>query len=167
MADYQAHIKQAKKNLTILSGISKQIDQSWDWQVTCCYYVAVHLMNAHIAKTANLHYKTHEKVKTSLYSPTSSCKIPDDIYTAYIKLENLSRRARYLCHDDPSNALDGSRPFFTYDKHLKKAIQQLDKLLAYFTNSYYENFGITEINCIEIQGLTLLSFRYKQVVFAA
>ena len=87
MADYQAHINQAKKNLTILSGISKQIDKSWDWQVTCCYYVAVHLMNSHIAKTANLHYKTHEKVKTALYDPMSTCKIPDDTYAAYIKLE--------------------------------------------------------------------------------
>lgn len=166
MADYQAHINHAKKNLTILSGISQRIDQSWDWQVTCGYYVAVHLMNARIAKSANLHYKTHEKVKIALYDTLSSCKIPDDIYTAYVKLENLSRRARYLCHDDPAASTDDAHAFFTYDKHLKKAIVQLDKLLNYFHDIYKENFGVTEINCIEIKNLAFTNFKYKQVVFA-
>jgi hypothetical protein len=165
MADYQAHINQAKKNLVILSSISQRVDQSWDWQVTCAYYVAVHLMNAHIAKSANLHYKTHEKVKNALYDSLSPCKIPDDIYTSYVKLENLSRRARYLCHDDPETAVDAAHAFFTYDKHLKKAIIQLDKLLNYFSNLYNENLGSTEINCIEIKSLSLSNFKYKQVVF--
>ena len=53
MADFQAHITQAKKNLQVLSEISLQINNSWDWQVTCSYYTAVHLMNAHLAYTVN------------------------------------------------------------------------------------------------------------------
>ena len=161
MADYQAHINQAKRNLIIFSNLSKKVPDSWDWQVTSCYYVAVHLMNAHLAKTANLHYKTHDKVKLALYDTMSTCKIPDEIYTAYVKLENLSRRARYLCHDDPKLLMDSDKPFFTYDKHVKKAINQLDRLLLFYSSKYSENFGITEVDCIEIKNIIFVNFTYK------
>jgi len=158
MADYQAHINQANKNLTVLSGINATVNESWDWQVTCAYYVAVHLMNSHIAKTANLHYKTHEKVKIALYSETSTCKIPDSIYVAYVRLENLSRRARYLCHDKPTTPVDENAAFLTYDVHLKKAIHQLDTILEHFKSVYQLVFKITPMRDINIVNGELKNF---------
>ena len=160
MADFQAHINQAKRNLSVLHQVNQNTaNNSWDWQVTIAYYVAVHLMNAHIAKKGNLHYKTHEKVKIALFDERSTCKIPDDIYTAYVKLENLSRRARYLCHEDRKG--DNEHAFFTYDKHLKKALVQLNGLMLFFEKEHHVQFDKIDIDCIEIKGLSLLYFPYK------
>src|SRR6201996_3496254 len=147
MADYQSHLNQAKKNLQILADVNKTIHNSWDWQVTLCYYVAVHLMNAHLAIKANLHYKTHVDVKNALFSSTSPCKIPEDIYLDFAKLENYSRRARYLCNDNPHNH-DSDRAFLTYDKHLKKSLILLDRILKYFSIEYEESFDKESIKNI-------------------
>jgi hypothetical protein len=116
MADFQAHITQAKRNLAILSQISLNVNDSWDWQITCAYYTAVHLMNAHLAKTVNLHYRTHVDVKKALYNEAWPCKVSDDVYTAYSILENYSRRARYLCHETIEQTND-SIAYFIYDRH--------------------------------------------------
>src|ERR1700744_2651067 len=161
MADFQAHITQAKKNLATLSEISLNIQNSWDWQVTCAYYTAVNLVNAHLANTVNQHYKTHVDVKKALYNDKWPCKIPDDIYTAYSILENFSRRARYLCHDAVDKT-DDSIAYLIYDKHLKKALKNLDLMLSYFSNLYGISFGKYPIDCIEIRDVQLKYFIYKK-----
>ncbi len=150
MASFENHIDQAKKNLDFLKETNSRNSHHWDWQVTVCFYVAVHLANAHLAKAAGLHYRTHEATKNSLspYNPLSVCSLPEDIYLSYAKLEGLSRRARYLCNDDLSNK--DSAAFFTYDKHFAKAIRNLDKVLFYFNNLYSLNFPIIEIICQEL-----------------
>jgi hypothetical protein len=163
MADFQAHITQAKKNLATLSEISLNITNTWDWQVTCAYYTSVHLMNAHLAKTVNLHYKTHVDVKKALYNSAWPCKVPDDIYTAYSILENYSRRARYLCHETVEQT-DDTIAYLTYDRHLKKILKNLDLILIYFESTYVISFGKYPINCIEIKNVTFSHFIYKQVV---
>ncbi|MES2809387.1 MAG: hypothetical protein V4619_12215 [Bacteroidota bacterium] len=162
MAGFDDHIRQAKGNLSILSEFNQKILNGWDWQVTISYYVAVHLMNAHLAKKANLHYKTHEQVKNALFSLTSIAKIPDDVYTAYVKLEGLSRRSRYLC-----NEISNIQPelgFLTYDKHLKKALKNLDKVIAYISKEYNMTFNKVNIDCIEIKDETLSYFSYQRRV---
>jgi hypothetical protein len=161
MADFQAHITQAKKNLAILSEINLKISNSWDWQVTCAYYCAVHIMNARLAKTFNLHYKTHVDVKKALYNSASPCKISDDVYTAYAILENYSRRARYLCHEQAGQT-DGTIAYLTFDKHLKKTLKNLDLILVYFASKYGIAFIKVSIDCIEIKNLSLSYFVYKQ-----
>jgi len=160
MADYQDHIKQANKNLTILGGINNQFNQNWDWQVTAAYYTAVHLMNGHLAKTANLHYKTHADVKNALFASLSPCKVPDDIYTAFVKLENYSRRSRYLCHEDVEKT-DDSLVYLTYDRHLKKSLGYLDKILSFFSSKYGESFEEISIKCLELKNLKLTHFKYS------
>jgi hypothetical protein len=160
VAAFDDHIRQAKGNISILSEFNKKIDNGWDWQVTIAYYVAVHLMNAHLAKKANLHYKTHESVKNALFSITSVAKIPDDIYTAYVKLEGLSRRSRYLCHEDSSSQLH--LPFLTYDKHLKKALKNLDKVISFINAEYNIQFNKADMDCIEIKDDQLSYFQYKR-----
>jgi hypothetical protein len=156
VANYSEHFLQAKKNMGFLSRVNSTTPESWDWQVTVSYYIAVHVMNGHLAKTADLHYNTHEKVKVALSSPTSVCRIPDEIYTSYVKLEGLSRRARYLCHEDSINA---GNQHFTYDKHLKKAVKNLDKILIHFDNLYEIGFDRVEISCAELKNSSLRYFK--------
>jgi len=160
MAEFQAHVNQATKNLTILSQINKQIKDSWDWQVTTAYYVAVHIMNAHIAKIANLHYTTHDKVKNALYSQTSIAKIDQSIFLDYVKLEHLSRRARYLCNEV---SLDESpHAFLTHDVHFKRALEKLDSVMIYMAKLHSITFSVTNIDCVEIKKLSLKYFKYVQ-----
>ncbi len=163
MADYQAHVKQAKKNLYLISGINQHLKESWDWQVTIAYYAAVHLMNAHLAKKANLHYKTHVDVKNALFMTLSTCKIPEDIYTSFVKLENYSRRSRYLCHEDIEKT-DEAKEYLTYDKHLKKCLGYLDKILTFFNSEYQEDFDKQNIDCIELKNVNLRYFQYAVFV---
>lgn len=165
MADLQAHVKQAKKNLATLSETSQKIKDSWDWQVTMSYYAAVHLMNGHLAAKVNLHYKTHKDVKIALFDERLSCKLPDDIYYAYVSLENLSRRSRYLCHED--SQMDNTHEFKTFDRHLKKALYNLDIILKYFSAEYKLSFEKLPIDCLEIKASSYNYFFYKQSIKAA
>ncbi|MFD1255847.1 hypothetical protein ACFQ3S_03480 [Mucilaginibacter terrae] len=160
MADFQSHINQAKKNLIFLSEVNQKISNSWDWQVTTAYYVAVHLVNSHIAKTANMHFSSHERVKNALYDPKSFAKIDDSVYLAYVKLENLSRRARYLCNDN-GDKTELDMTFVTHDVHLKKALSKLDVLIDFITKTHGQSFNIIPINCIEIKKSNLLYFKYR------
>ncbi|MEO7046837.1 MAG: hypothetical protein ABI091_16160 [Ferruginibacter sp.] len=150
MASFEEHIQQAKKNLSFLTVTNLHSQSSWDWQITICYYVCVHIVNAHIAKTADLHYRTHEAVKNALnpHSALSICKIPQDVYLSYAKLESLSRRARYLCHDDKINPNKHAQ--FTYDKHFARAIRHLDKIISYFKGLYEFEIEMQKINCPEL-----------------
>lgn len=159
MAGFDGHINQSKKNFKTLSLINKSAPESWDWQVTISYYVAVHIVNAHLAQCADLHYKTHESVKNALFKDTSIAKIPEEIYTSYVKLEGLSRRARYLCHENSGDNIENTH--FTYDKHLKRALKYLDKVLDYFKSKYGIEFDIIDIDCIELKNESLKYFQYK------
>lgn len=159
MASYEAHIDQAKKNLAFLISNNSRDSPHWDWQVTICYYVAVHLANAHLAKAANMHYRTHEAVKNALCPhPLSLTQLPEAVYLAFAKLEGLSRRSRYLCHDSPCNREEIA--FFTYDKHFAKAIKNLDKLLCHFKALYGIYFVNLEVKCADLNknsGLVIFS----------
>lgn len=160
MASFQNHIDQAKRNLAFLSSINTTHNIYWDWQVTTCYYVNVHLVNAHLANTANLHYRTHEDVKNAInpFNALAIGKIPEDVYLAYAKLEGLSRRSRYLCHEEKKE--DGN--FITYDKHFAKALKSLDLILTYFSQLYDIDFGILTVECIELTTKTPLKlFKVK------
>lgn len=163
MASFDQHINQALKNFRVLEGINRAVPDSWDWQVTAAFYSGVHLVNAHLAKTANLHYRTHKDVKLSLFSAMSPAKIPEDIYLAYAKLEMLSRRARYLCSDqEKPNPGDESKAFLSFDKHLRKALLHLDKLLIYLASVYHLTFPKVQLDCIELTGVTLTYFAHAK-----
>lgn len=153
MANFDEHIAQAKRNLLFLKSINAQCNDHWDWQVTTCFYVGVHLANAHIAQKSNMHYRSHSNVKNALNpeNALSITKFEEDQYIAYVKLMNLSRRARYLCHDNPDN-VDGGRGFMTYDVHMNKALKNLDKLLIYFKDQYGITFDSLPINCLEVKN---------------
>ena len=161
LATYLEHINQANKNLSFLDQINFNIDDCWDWQVTVCFYVSVHLVNAHIADKTDQHYRSHEQVKEALnpYNVLSASKLSEDVYKAFDKLQNLSRRSRYLCND---NIVDKNpKGFFTYDKHLCKALKQLDILLQFVNQHYGEEFKKLYVNCIEIKNANLKYFEFR------
>lgn len=148
MANFEEHLAQAKRNLAFLGKINKQCNDHWDWQVTSCFYVVVHLANAHLARVANLHYRTHQQVEFALNPlvPTSISKIDEREFKAYKKLNNLSRRSRYLCHDSETNmSIDAN---FTYDVHFYKALKNLDIFLDFFSTKYSVEFDKLGISCL-------------------
>jgi hypothetical protein len=67
MAGFSAHVDQAIHNCKTLKSINQNVPDSWDWQVTTAFYTAVHLVNGHMAKIANHHYKSHVSVKQALF----------------------------------------------------------------------------------------------------
>ena len=150
MATFNEHINQATKNLQFLVETNSNNSIHWDWQVTVCFYVGVHLINCHLAKIANLHYRTHADVKNAInpHNSLSISTLPEPIYLSYAKLEGLSRRARYLCHDDFQNR--DTNGFFTYDKHFSKAVKNLDIILDYFKCLYSLNFDNLYIKCEDL-----------------
>ncbi len=99
-----------------------------------------------------MHYRKHEEVNSAInpYAVLSPCKLPENVYLAYMKLQGLSRRARYLINEDYTNKSTSAH--FTYDKHLSKALKHLDTLLKYLAVSYKIEFEAFKIKCIEFKG---------------
>lgn len=159
MASFNEHVTQAKSNLAFLVNINQIEPPCWDWQITSCFYIAVHLVNAHLAHVANLHYQTHEQVKHMLNpnNSTSLGRLTEAVYLDYVKLEGLSRRSRYLCAEvkDPMNAVAR----LTYDKHFAKAIKCLDRLIIHFNDAYSMGFAISKIKCDELKRTPLTMFQ--------
>ncbi len=158
MASFQEHINQASKNLQFLCDVNSNINDSWDWQVTISFYAAVHLINAHVAKTSNQHYRSHEDVSNAInpFNTLSPSRLPEDIYLSYTKLQALSRRSRYLINEQKENR--ETKAFFTYDKHFSKAIKNIDVVLKYIEKSYSVSFPKTSISCIELKKSPLTFF---------
>lgn len=150
MASFDEHILQATSNLKFLEETNAKSQSFWDWQITTAFYVAVHVVNAHLAKVGNLHYRTHEDVKNAInpHRPLALGKIDEQMYLCYVKLEGLSRRARYLCHDSPDN--HATIGHITCDKHFTKSIRKLEPLLVYFKNMYTLTLPVTKVKSPEL-----------------
>lgn len=163
MADFEAHIKQAKSNIYFLDKVDSSISNCWDWKVTVCFYVAVHLMNSHLAKKTTHNYRTHIQVDDALnpLNPLSLTKIDEPTYLAYVKLKKLSRRSRYIIHqDDPKS----TSVCMTFDKHFMRAIMNLNIVMEYINSEYNIVFSEVEIDCIEIKSRNFKYFKYKKAV---
>ncbi len=162
MANFADHISQAEKNLLFLQEINGKLTTPfWDWNVTVCYYVAVHLVNSHIASTLDQHYRKHEEVANALspFNSLSLSKVPEKVYLAYCKLQNYSRRSRYLISDDMKNRSEEAN--LTYDKHFKRSLVHLDTVMGYMDTQYHQNFNPTIVDCIEARNIGLKYFKVK------
>lgn len=159
MPSFPEHIKQAKRNLTFLANTNNAVSDCWDWQVTICFYSALHLMSAHLANKG-LQYRTHKETDTMLnpYSSLSVGKIPEPIYLAYSKLMRLSRRARYMI-DEKNPA--STRACYISEKHFSKALRNLDAVLTYFSEQYETEFVKAKIVCSAFKSEDLVYF-YKK-----
>lgn len=151
MAQFDDHITQANRNLNFLSAINRNVTDCCDWQVTACFYAALHLVNAHLSKY-NLQYRKHKDVNYALNfaSTTSPARLPENEYLAYTALQSLSRRSRYLVNEKDQN-LNSVQPFLTYDKHLARSLRHLNLLIQHFESRYSLGIDSVDINCAEIK----------------
>ncbi len=166
MANFKEHIEQSKKNFKFLSEISTSLSECWDWQVTTCFYTALHLINAHIVAKTGGNYLTHKQVDAMInpFNTIPVASLTEEVYLSYNKLFHLSRRSRYLLGENNS-ATKGSliNASFTNSKHLQKAIYHLDKIADYINSEYKEEFPHVDIKCIDLNGR---SFKYFKIVAA-
>lgn len=154
MPEFAEHIKQAKRNLLFLEHVNQSKNQFLDWQVTICYYVAVHLINAHLS-LHNMQYRKHIDVKHALNPKNteaikSRSAFEQNEYLAYMKLQSLSRRSRYLVNEKDDN-LGSTQAFITYDIHLARALRHLDTLIKYFKATYQISIDPVNVTCSEIR----------------
>ena len=161
MATFDEHINQAKRNLVFLESINHNVKDSIDWQVTVCFYTALHLINAHLAKF-ELQYRKHGDVKNALNPERtlSISKFPEDEYVAYATLQMLSRRSRYLVNEKDSQ-IGATSAFLTHDIHLAKSVRHLDCLVTFFQNKYKVSLPSISIKCPDLKGECLKSFSKK------
>lgn len=162
MGNFSEHIQQSKKNLNFLSKINIISNDNWDWQVTVCFYSAVHLINAHIVATTNKNYLSHNQVAEIInpYNQLSVGRLDEATYLSYTKLHQLSRRARYLLNENfkKKGVVDVQPACLTYDIHFKKSIHHLDNIINFITKTHSENFAKQNISCIELKGLIFSNF---------
>lgn len=162
MGTFKEHIQQSQNNIRFLSKISTSIENCWDWQVTVCFYSALHLINAHIVDKTKANYISHSKVDEIInpFNQMSIAKLDEEIYTSYIKLFQLSRRSRYLLGENYNkHALSNTfSACATYSKHLKKAIHHLEIIINFIKTDYKESFSKADIKCIDLNGLAFQNF---------
>lgn len=153
------HINQAKRNFKFLESINSSDADCLDWQVTVCFYTALHLINAHLANFG-MKYITHHDVNEAInpLNPLSPTRISVDAYSAYKALSNLSRRSRYLVVIN-GNKVDMAAPAaMTYGKHQAKALRHLHTVLKYYSDTYETDLGIINIKCQELNQGENLNF---------
>ncbi|SFS81492.1 hypothetical protein [Lutibacter maritimus] len=162
MGTFAEHITQSRNNLDFLSKVNTNINNSWDWQVTVCFYSALHLMNAHIVSKTHKNYLSHNQVAEVInpFNSLSVAKLDEETYLSYNKLVQLSRRARYLLSENftKKGIVDVQPACITYSKHFKKSIYHLDKVLSFICKNYNVNFGKINISCIDLKGLEYTYF---------
>ena len=139
--------------------INKDYNAYWDWQTTITFYVAVHLINAHIVKKGSLHYRSHEDVNNAI-NPygLSPCKLPEAEYSAYIFLQWMSKRSRYLISDNKNDR--SVHAHFTKEKHFAKSIERLDLLLEYINKKYGIVFDRQSLDCCLLAGKKMTFFEH-------
>ncbi|SFD13916.1 hypothetical protein SAMN05518672_101670 [Chitinophaga sp. CF118] len=155
MPQFLDHVNQAKHNISFLENINSSNPAGYiDWQVTSCYYVAVRLINAHLANH-DMQYRTHVDVKDAI-NPHSASSIRQGSaleqteYLAYVKLQSLSRRSRYLVNEKDDN-LNEQKVFLTYDVHFEKALRHLNTLIIYFNKKLGTRINPLKIKCSTIK----------------
>ena len=150
MPQFDEHILQATRNLQFLEFVNTSGNKYCDWQVTICFYTAVHFVNAHLS-LYNMQYRKHVDVKDALntkniQSIKNGSALPEQEYLAYAKLQSLSRRSRYLVNEKDDN-LSNTQAFLTYEVHLKKALRHLNTLVIFFSKKYNLPVSSIKINC--------------------
>ncbi len=160
MANFDEHINHSKKNLDYLSKINFHINERWDWQVTVCFYTALHLMNAHIVKKTLKNYLSHNQVEDILNPYTlSPARLDETTFLSYIKLSQLSRRSRYLLSENFTKTDDIQHASITHSPHFKKAIHHLDVIIKYINVNYNNSISSTNISCLDLKGRTFENFK--------
>lgn len=150
MPSFEEHITQVNRNLKFLTNINNSVPDCCDWQITVCFYSALHIINAHLSKF-ELQYRKHSDVNHAInFATLSPGRLPEDVYIAYMSLQSLSRRSRYLVNEK-DNKLKEEKAFLIFEKHLAKGFRHLDLLLNYFNTLYKLNIESDLLKCTEIK----------------
>ena len=123
MPEAAKHLKQAKHNeelIQLFCSLKKEAYYS-DWYVTVAFYTSLHYVETiifnkrvfNINKSMTVKGKHSSDFKTAIKTGSehvvrstliyNNLDIFDKIYTAYGNLHEMSRIARYDCHETPSN----------------------------------------------------------------
>jgi hypothetical protein len=159
MALFPAHLEQARKNIDFLQHINNTINDRYDWQVTVCYYVAVHLINGYLADKVKEHYRTHHEVSLAI-NPFKKgiAAVSEETYKAYRKLQMLSRRSRYLINDAQTE-INPEDNFLTHSVHFHKSLRYLDEIMNFIESTYPAiELPVIKIKCIELKKGSLKHF---------
>lgn len=153
MAHIEDHVRQATRNLKFLENINQLVSDSLDWQVTTCFYTALHLINAHLANFG-MQYKTHYDVDDAInpQHQLSVSKINEEAYKAYKMLYNLSRRSRYLVMVSNNRVVQTGKAELTYCKHQARALRHLNTVLEFYCNHYKTSISTVNISCEELSA---------------
>lgn len=166
MGNFTEHIQKSKNNIVFLEKINNGVDNCWDWQVTTCFYSALHLINAHIISKTNKNYLSHNQVSDAInpYNQLSVAKLDEETFLSYNKLMQLSRRSRYLLNEnfDKKGVVDVQPACLTYDKHFKKCVYHLDKIITFIKKTYNEEFDKKTLICVEFKGIEYDNFITKE-----
>lgn len=148
------HIKKVIHNLNVISQLEAQGSPYRDWQITLCFYSALHLTRYHLQASANYTCTTHEDAKDRLHWQNTMpfSRMDKEPYQAYADLEGFSRRARYIPEISPE----------TFEKDYIRAIQRLDKVMHYFDSKYSLSLPKTQIKCPRLIGTTLHYFTHPE-----
>jgi hypothetical protein len=146
MPNFKQHTRQAGKNLEFLAFVNSHKPEVLDWQITIGYYTGLHLVNAHLATSAGLHFSSHNQVDAHI-APQSllangQARLPLDIFQAYRTLTNFSRLSRYLSNDGKNEKAVSLSP-----EDLYRSLVCLDRLLAYFLKQYQFEMPSIEMTC--------------------
>ena len=88
-----SHVAQADHNRQFVVDLRGQQTQYKDWIVTVAFYVAVHRIEAYLARTLDIHSTEHAKRDNAM------TKIAElrPIYGHYQEMYNKSMESRYEC----------------------------------------------------------------------
>ena len=166
MGTFKDHIDQSRSNLAFLSNISLKIQNCWDWQVTVCFYSALHLINAHIVQKTGLNYLSHSKVDEVInpYNRLSVAKLDENTYVSYHALYQLSRRSRYLLNENHAS-IDSSgitKASITYSRHFSKAIRHLEVIIDFMKKKHSYTTSKINIKCVDLNGRSFNNFNIVQ-----
>lgn len=150
---YNDHLHQSRNNLKFLEFVNNHTTQYHDWEVTSCYCVAVHLVNAYLSLYESQIWR-HYEVMELLKQFRNQAFIPDTFFRAYYKLRHLSRRSRYLVNERNANTASVVA-YYIDENHLKKALEYLHTLIAFFKERYGTQLEKIRINCSSINTTAL------------
>jgi hypothetical protein len=168
LGNFHEHITQSKSNLDFLNKLNVGVPDSWDWQVTVCFYTALHLISAHVVNKTGKNYLSHTSINDAINPTTqlSIAKLDETTYLAYNKLYQLSRRSRYLISEDRAknnNPSGITNCNLTYSIHFKRSINHLEIVMNYMIKNYSITFEKCKIKCLDLNSLNFNNFTIEQI----
>ena len=135
MPSFTEHIEKVKRNIDFFHSINPNGEECFDWQVTVLFYIAVHIVDAHLDRFS-IHPTTHTERKENLSfdSPRTSRITSQDAWDDYMSLEGQSRKYRY-------DKYRGN------PKQLRKSCNSLESIIHYFDGLYSLKLPILNVQC--------------------